>query len=127
MMLDKDNLKEAFRLKIRATKLERKEKVKDGDEEDDGTGRKVREIQFKKDESLKNIIIPVRIGNKRVNAIIDTAAQVSLISEDLVRSLRKPIKTQEAVRLVCAGKVTDYGRMYPRLTGIRKDSHYHQP
>ena len=71
---------------------------------------KVREIIKYKDPKIlaKTLIIKVKIGDEIIEAIVDSGAQVSVISRDLVEKLKKEIKLSDFITLKGAERQSNF-------------------
>ena len=64
--------------------------------------------------NTKNLVIPAKIANKEINAVIDTAAQVTVLSLDLAKELY-PRRHFEQASLRGIGKQDVEARYYSDL------------
>ena len=70
---------------------------------------KVREVMWKKHDGL-SVIIPMTIRDVKIKAVVDSAAQVTVISKELFEKISSKGAFQgENVNLICAGKSTKIG------------------
>ena len=71
---------------------------------------KVREIIKYKDPKIlaKTLIIKVKIGNEIIEAIVDSGAQVSVISMDLVEKLKEEIILSDFITLKGAERQSNF-------------------
>ena len=63
----------------------------------------VREVAFTKDNSGLSIVIPAKVNGKPIKAVVDSAAQVTVLSETLYKAMKHPPEIRERVRLKGAG------------------------
>ena len=71
------------------------------------SGSQLREVSYFEsdpDDEHITLLIPVRVNGIQVQAILDTAAQVSIISTDLMRKMRTRFTSLESERLIGAEK-----------------------
>ncbi len=68
------------------------------------TGIRLREVQFTSYYNGISLVIPLEVQGVKTHAIVDTAAQVSIISEDLTKLINPPLTSVEKVLLRGAGK-----------------------
>ena len=64
----------------------------------------VREVTFNRTSSGLSIVIPVKINDQKCNAIIDSAAQVTVISDKFYQSMKSKPAIHESVNLKGAGE-----------------------
>ena len=62
----------------------------------------IREINLRTD-CTDSIVIPVKLRGKRAQAVVDSGAQVTIISEEFFRQFKKPFRFVKKSRLKCAG------------------------
>lgn len=75
---------------------------------------KVKEISLYRDGlAAKTLVIPVKINGHKLMGLIDSAAQVSVINNSLLKQLGPSVKLKEHVRLSGAGKESE---MEARIT-----------
>jgi hypothetical protein len=70
-----------------------------------GNGSKIREVTLNRTGSGLSIVIPIKVNKNCVNAIVDSAAQVTVISNNFFHSMKNPPVVQETVKLKKAGQV----------------------
>ena len=59
----------------------------------------LREVAFTKDNSVLKIVIPAQVNGKPIKAVVDSAAQVTVLSETLYKAMKHPPKIEERVKL----------------------------
>ena len=64
----------------------------------------IREVTFNRTTTGLSIVIPAQINKQTCDAIIDSAAQVTVISENLFQSMKNKPQIQESVKLKGAGQ-----------------------
>ena len=70
----------------------------------DSNNSKIREVTFSGVTSALSIIIPAKINGCATDVVVDSAAQVTVLSEEFVQSMRDPPKVTENVWLKGAGQ-----------------------
>ena len=75
----------------------------------------LREIQFSPSKTV-SLVIPVKIRGVHTQAVIDTAAQVSIISEELAEKITPPFQVKEKVILRGAEKSSNM--IAKRIAGV---------
>ena len=65
---------------------------------------RLREVQLSCNYNSISLVIPLKVQGVSTPAMVDTAAQVSIISEDLAKQLSPPSKLGEKVVLRGAGR-----------------------
>ena len=71
------------------------------------SGSQLREVSYFEsdpDDEHITLLIPVRVNGIQVQAVVDTAAQVSIVSTDLMRKMKTRLTSSESVRLRGAEK-----------------------
>ena len=63
----------------------------------------IREVTFNRADSGLSIVIPVKINNTPVHAVVDSAAQVTVLGNKFFNMLNNPPKIEEHVKLKGAG------------------------
>ena len=64
---------------------------------------RVREVRYQ-NEYHENLVITIKVNGRLVNAFIDTAAQVNLVSKEFANFFATPLPSKESVALTCAMK-----------------------
>ena len=81
--------------------------------------RTIQEVVLKNAENDQSILIDVKVAGAQTTAVIDTAAQVTVISEDFVKNLTKPLRYVKDVCLKGAGKEQFFSAKLAREVQIK--------
>ena len=65
----------------------------------------LREVKFSSNHNGISVVIPIKLHVVQTHAVVDTAAQVSIISEDITKQIKNLLKPTEEVLLSGRDKI----------------------
>lgn len=68
--------------------------------------------------------IPITIKGKRISAVVDTAAQATIISEELLKNLNIPVQSNSSIGVRGVGHIQTEGKLLSQLTIQVGKNHY---
>ncbi len=67
---------------------------------------------YKSGQGALSLVIPAKVNGQAIRAVVDTAAQVTVVSNDFARTMEHPMKYGENIALKGAGKASSIQAKY---------------
>ena len=87
---------------------------------------KIREVSWRYDSKNLSIVTPVKIQKRDIDAVIDSGAQVSVLNEQIYKSMKNPPNLTESVHLTGVGENDSISAKLAKNVSFRVGSQYYK-